>query len=62
MTDELKTVETDATKALADTKAQISKLGADEVSATGWIKTHYLYIVGALGLLLGFIAGHVVKL
>jgi hypothetical protein len=54
MTDEVKVVETDAKTALADTKSAIAKLGADEKSATGWVKTHYLIIAAAAAFILGW--------
>lgn len=60
MTDEVKTVETDATTALADTKAEISKLAADEKKVAGWTAIHhvYIYIYVALAFVVGAITGY----
>jgi 4-hydroxybenzoate polyprenyltransferase len=32
---------------------------ATEVSATGWVKTHIAWIIGAVCFLVGFILGHI---
>lgn len=55
---ELKQVEGDATQVLADTKAEISKLESAEVSATGWVKSHTMWLVGVVCLVAGVILGH----
>lgn len=56
-------LETDAQKALAAINVEKAKLDevavTDEQKAVGWIKTHLAWIVGPIGLLLGFIAGRV---
>lgn len=49
-------IKTGATEAMAGVKAEISKLEADEVSASGWIKGHTAWLIG-LG---SFVAGLVV--
>lgn len=50
MTDEIKSAET----VLTETKAEISKLGADEKAGVTWVKAHWLYIVGALCFIAGW--------
>jgi hypothetical protein len=54
-------IKTEAETALNDVKAEISKLKADEVSASGWVKTHVVWMVALGALLIGLIAGHFIK-
>lgn len=54
MTDEIKSAEGDAKAALADTKAEINKLGVDEGLAATLVKAHWVVIAGAGGFILGF--------
>lgn len=44
----------DAKTVLADTKAEISKLGSDEAAAVTWVKAHGVVIAGATGFIAGF--------
>jgi uncharacterized membrane protein YphA (DoxX/SURF4 family) len=54
MTDEIKAVETEASKFLAETKATIGSLGDSEAQDVTWIKAHWLVIVGATAFVLGW--------
>lgn len=38
---------------------ELKTIEADEAATVGYVRTHMLYIVGAVCLLLGFIAGHI---
>jgi hypothetical protein len=63
MTDtELKTAETDVTKALAGVKAT---LASDELKASTEVKSlwqrYELYLIAGIALIVGLIAGHLLK-
>lgn len=53
MTDELKTAEADAKTVLADTKAEISKLDAEEVKTSGCVRAHIVWIIGLGSFIVG---------
>lgn len=61
MSDEIKVVETDASKALADTKAVIANLESKEVSASGWIKGHIAWLIGLGGFVAGLVLMFILK-
>lgn len=58
MTDEIKVAETDATTALSDVKAEITKLEADEKKVAGWIAIHHVIIYVGLAFVVGAITGY----
>jgi ElaB/YqjD/DUF883 family membrane-anchored ribosome-binding protein len=62
-------LKTDATEAMAGVKAEISKLDGSlearvkalEAEAGGYVKAHVVYFVGAICLIVGVVAGHLIK-
>lgn len=60
MTD-LQTVETDATKVLADTKATIATLESNETKGVTYIKAHIVWFIGIAAFLAGALLGHFAK-
>lgn len=57
MTDEIKA---DATKALADVKADIVAVGNAEAKAKAWYKSHLFYAGAIVGALIALIVHHFV--
>lgn len=61
MTDEIKTIETDATAAFDHTKEVIGALEADETKAGNWIAIHHVYIYVGIAFVVGLIGGYFLK-
>lgn len=54
-------VETDATKALSDTKAVIADLGAGEQKGVVWIKAHTAWLIGLGSFVTGLVVMYLLK-